>query len=114
MARTLNVLASVERRQGRFENAVRHAQRSVNLGRGLRNDRHLGQALNTLASALIDSARTVADFEAAEAALSESRKILARRRDMRGLDMLSTTQGRLEERLAPLGRLPGQAPGIDL
>jgi len=104
LASALNVLATTERRLQQFERARKHAEQSVALGRRLRGDRHLSQALHTLAVVLIDAATDADALHEADLLLVESEKILSRRHDERGLGMVITTRSSLARKRRALPR----------
>lgn len=98
LAKLLNVLASSERNKGQSDLAVLHASQSVDLGRKLKDRRHLSHALHTLAGALIDTAKTDDDRRQAESYLDEADRLLKKLNDRRGLRMVAQTRQRLKSK----------------
>ena len=94
LARLLNTQANMDRQNGDYNAAIRHAQESVQIGRRLSSRRYLSQALYTLALALIDMSGDQR-LRAADEALRESEQLLSELGDMRGLTMLAAARLRL-------------------
>jgi tetratricopeptide (TPR) repeat protein len=109
LARLLNVLAANERRQGHLMAARSHAQKSVEIGRKLRDQRHLGHAIHTLAVIAIQDAKDSSQLLYAEQLLSESEQILKKLHDSVGLGMISNTRSYLTSRQGELGINPSES-----
>lgn len=102
LARLLNVQAANERRRGNLNAARSHAESSVRIGRRLKDERHLGQALHTLALIAADDAKSPSDLKYAAELLSEGEKILKTFHDSVGLSIVGRTRTYLEGRRAEL------------
>ena len=100
LARLLNVQAANERRRGKFDTARSYALNSIEMGRRLKDKRHLGHALHTLATITLEVAKNGADLDLADKLLSESREALGSCNDTAGLRMIGQTRASLDKRRA--------------
>lgn len=99
LARLLNMLAASRRRAGDLEGARDAAQRSLQMGRRMNDQRHIAHAAHTLAAINLDS---LPDDPAArgrrlreiERLLHESRSILAGFKNTYGIGMVDNTLSR--------------------
>jgi tetratricopeptide (TPR) repeat protein len=103
LARLLNVQAANERRQGRLSAARSHAQESVQIGRKLKDQRHLGHAIHTLAVILLQEAKDSSQLRYVEQLLNESERILRGLHDSVGIGMINNTRSYLKNRQGELG-----------
>jgi tetratricopeptide (TPR) repeat protein len=102
LARLLNVQAANERHRGRLSTARSYASNSVRIGRRLRDRRHLGQALITLALITIEQAERPPDLGQAGDLLIESEQIMNASHDSVGLGIIKRTRESLQRRQADL------------
>lgn len=102
LAMLLNVQAAYERRRGHLDTAHSYAGSSVRIGRKLKDKRHLGHALHTLAAITIDQAQSSADLNDAESLLQESEAALRASHNDVGLKKIERTREVLERRRVEL------------
>jgi tetratricopeptide (TPR) repeat protein len=102
LARLLNVQSANERRIGRLDAARSYAMSSVEIGRRLKDDRHLGHSLHTLARITAEQAQSSAELIRAGELLQASEQIFEVFHDSVGLGMISNTRGYIERRRAEL------------